>query len=85
MPPAVQAFLDGIERQTKVEPTYESLETDGDGNVTITNLAFNKAGEAGQPGMQHEDRRSDFSDICRMKATASIRSATPRSRTCRPT
>ena len=46
-PPAVQAFLDNIERQTKVKPTFESLETDGDGNVTIANLSISKEGAAG--------------------------------------
>ena len=58
VPPAVQAFLDGIERQTSVEPTYESLEEDGDGTVTITNLTIAKpADELTSPSVTHEDRR----------------------------
>ena len=63
VPPAVQAFLDSIERQTKVEPTYESLDTDASGNVTIINLAINKAGDAGQPGMAVKIGEAKFSEI----------------------
>ena len=62
-PPAVQAFLDGIERQTKVEPTYDSLNTDSDGNVTIINLAFNKAEAGGQPGAAVKIGEATFSDL----------------------
>ena len=40
VPPAVQAWFDSIERQTKIEPAYESLETDDGGNVKIVNLVF---------------------------------------------
>ncbi len=62
-PPAVQAFLDGIERQTKVEPTYESLETDGSGNVTIANLSFSKTEGDGQPGMTVKIAEATFSNL----------------------
>ncbi|MCA3555171.1 hypothetical protein [Aestuariivirga sp.] len=40
-PPAVKAFLENLQRQTSVTPTYDSLKVDG-GNVTITNLALSK-------------------------------------------
>ena len=63
VPPAVQAWFDSIERQTKVEPTYESLDTDDSGDVTIVNLAFNKAEEAGQPGMAVKIGEARFSEI----------------------
>ena len=62
-PPAVQAFLDGIERQTKVEPTFESLDTDGSGNVTIINLSFNKTEANGQPGMSVKIAEATFSNL----------------------
>lgn len=62
-PPAVQAFLDGIERQTKVEPTFESLDTDGSGNVTIVNLSFNKTEANGQSGMSVKIAEATFSNL----------------------
>ncbi len=62
-PPAVQAFLDNIERQTKVKPTFESLETDGDGNVTIANLSISKEGAAGEPGMTMKVAEATFEDL----------------------
>ena len=39
-PPAVQAFLTNLERQTSIKPVYEGLTVDGSGNVTITNLTL---------------------------------------------
>ena len=63
VPPAVQAFLDGIERQTSVEPTYESLEDDGDGNVTITNLTIASPPAATSPAITMKIAESEFSDI----------------------
>ena len=62
-PPAVQAFLDGIERQTKTEPTYDSLNTDSGGNVTIVNLAIKKAEAGGQSDVAVKIGEVTFSDI----------------------
>lgn len=63
VPPAVQAFLDNIERQTQIEPAYDSVEEDGDGNVTLTNLSLTKAAEGDQPGMTVKIAESKFSGI----------------------
>jgi hypothetical protein len=62
-PPAVAAFLDSIERQTKVEPTYDSLDTDGSGNVTITNLAFSKSENGGQEGVAVKIAEATFANL----------------------
>lgn len=51
VPPAVQAMLDSMERQSSIKPSYQSLETDGSGNVTITNLSLNKPAANGAPAI----------------------------------
>ena len=51
IPPAAKVILDNIERQANVKPTYDSIETDGSGTVTISNLKLSKAGVDGAPGV----------------------------------
>jgi hypothetical protein len=63
VPAAAQAFLDNLERQTTVEPTYESLDEDDDGTVTIKNLAVVKAAEGGQPGVNMKIGEIVLSDL----------------------
>ncbi|WP_373505137.1 hypothetical protein [Aestuariivirga sp.] len=63
VPPAVQAFLDSVERQTSVEPTYESVEQDSDGTVTITNLTIAKPAGVDEPAVTMKIGESEFSDI----------------------
>ena len=40
VPAVVDVILQNIERQTQSKPTYESIETDGSGTITITNLSM---------------------------------------------
>ncbi|MCA3561043.1 MAG: hypothetical protein IOC82_08465 [Aestuariivirga sp.] len=49
-PPAVKAFLENLQRQTSVKPSYDSLKVDG-GNVTITNLALSKPAKDNDPAL----------------------------------
>ena len=51
VPPAAQAVLDMLERQSNAKPTYDSIETDSSGNVTISNVKISRAGSDGVPGM----------------------------------
>ena len=62
-PPAVQAFLANIERQTAVKPAYEAINTDGSGNVTITNLTVAKPASANAPGITMKVGEIQFSGI----------------------
>ena len=52
VPPVVTAIFKSWETQLKSKPTYEKLETDSDGNITITNLAASVAAEGPKPGMK---------------------------------
>jgi len=61
-PPAVQAFLDNLQRQTSAKPAYESLKADG-GNVTITNLTLTKDAKDNDPGLSVKTARVDFTGI----------------------
>ena len=61
-PPAIQALLDNIARQTAVEPTYDSLKNDG-GAVTITNLSLAKASAGDEPSLNFKIAEAVFSDI----------------------
>ena len=62
VPPAVQAFLDNLQRQTSVKPTYDSLKVDG-GNVTITNLSLAKPAKDAEPAMSFKTAEVDLTGI----------------------
>lgn len=49
--PAVQAMLDNIEHQSKIKPTYKSIDTGPDGSVTINRLELNKPSEGNTPAI----------------------------------
>ena len=61
-PPAVQAFLDNLQRQTSAKPAYDSLKVDG-GNVTITNLTLTKEAKDNDPGLSVKTAQLDFTGI----------------------
>jgi hypothetical protein len=52
VPPVVNAILKSWETQFQAKPTYEKIETDSGGNVTITNLVASAAAEGPKPGMK---------------------------------
>lgn len=62
-PPAVQAFLSNIERQTTLKPAYESLDVDGSGNVTIRNLTMAQPASGDAPGFSVKAAEVLFSGI----------------------
>ncbi len=62
VPPAVQAFLDNIGRQTNTEPSYDSVE-EGDDGVTLKNLVVAKAAEGEEPAITLKIAEATFSDI----------------------
>jgi hypothetical protein len=49
IPPVVTALLKSWESSMNVKPAYEKLETDSDGNITITNLTGNVAAQGTSP------------------------------------
>ena len=61
-PPAVQAFLDNLQRQTSAKPAYDSLKVDG-GNVTIINLTLTKEAKDNDPGLSVKTAQLDFTGI----------------------
>ena len=52
VPPVVNAIFSSWETQLKTKPTYEKLEADGSGNITITNLVANTTADGSKPGMK---------------------------------
>jgi hypothetical protein len=52
VPPVVDAIIKSWETQFKEKPSYEKIDADGDGNVTITNLTANTAADGASPGMK---------------------------------
>ena len=62
VPPAVQAFLDNLQRQTSAKPSYDSLKVDG-GNVTITNLTLNRAAKGSDPALSAKTAEVAFTGI----------------------
>jgi hypothetical protein len=62
-PPAVQAFLANLERQTSIKPAYEGLTADGSGNVTITNLTLAQPASADAAGLNVKMGEVRFSGI----------------------
>jgi hypothetical protein len=61
-PPAVQAFLDNLQRQTSAKPSYDSLKVDG-GKVTITNLALTKGAKDNEPALSLKTGQVELTDI----------------------
>lgn len=62
-PPAVQAFLANLERQTSIKPAYEGLTADGSGNATITNLTLSQPASGDTPGVNVKMGEITFSGI----------------------
>ncbi len=52
VPPVVDALLKSWEKQTKLKPTYDKLDVDGSGNVTITNLTSSMAAGDNNPDVK---------------------------------
>lgn len=52
VPPVVSAILKGWEDQYKLKPTYESIETDDDGNITISKLSASFAAGGSEPAVK---------------------------------
>lgn len=63
VPPAVKAFLDNLQRQTAAKPAYEALKSDGNGNVTLTNLTFAKEAKGEEPGLSVKAAEVNFTGI----------------------
>ncbi len=62
-PPAVQAFLANLERQTAIKPAYDALAADGNGNVTITNLTLAQPASGEAPAVSVKMGEVTFSGI----------------------
>lgn len=52
VPPAAAAILKSWEQQSKLKPSYDKLDVDGSGNVTITNLSSSMAAAGDNPGFK---------------------------------
>jgi len=62
-PPAVQAFLANLERNTTIKPVYDELKDDGNGNITLTNLTLAKPASGDVPGVSVKLTDVTFSGI----------------------
>jgi hypothetical protein len=62
-PPAVQAFLANLERQTSIKPAYGALATDGSSNATITNLTLAQPASGESPAFTVKMGEVVFSGI----------------------
>ncbi len=62
-PPAVQAFLANLERQTATKPSYDAVKDDGNGNVTLTNLTLAKPAQGDNPSLTVKAGEANFSGI----------------------
>jgi hypothetical protein len=62
-PPAVQAFLANLERQTTIKPSYDALTADGSGNATLTNLTLAQPAAGEVPGFTLKMGEVSFSGI----------------------
>ena len=62
-PPAVQAFLANIERQTALKPAYEAITTEGSGNATIKNLTLAQPASGDNPALTVKMGEVVFSGI----------------------
>ena len=63
VPPVVSAIFKSWETQFKAKPSYEKIDADGDGNVTITNLTASLAAEGPNPGMSFTIGKIALKDI----------------------
>lgn len=63
VPPAIQAFLANVERQTHAKPHYDALTTDGSGNVTLKNLTLTKEAKDDEASLTIKTAEVDFSGI----------------------
>ena len=63
VPPAVAAILKNWEQQMKLKPTYESIQTDASGNVTITNMSASIAAQSPSPTVKMAIGKIEFEDI----------------------
>jgi hypothetical protein len=52
VPPVVAAILKNWEQQTKLKPTYDKLDVDSSGNVTITNLSSSMVAGGNNPSVK---------------------------------
>jgi hypothetical protein len=68
-PPAVQAFLANVERQTSIKPSYDALTTDGSGNATIRNLTLAQPAAGEVPGFTLKMGEVSFSGISEKSAS----------------
>lgn len=62
-PPAIQAFLANLERQSAVKPSFEALKDDGNGNVTLTNLTLSKPAQGEDPALTLKVGEASFSGL----------------------
>ena len=51
VPPVVAAMLASIERGTQIKPTYDEIEMDGEGAVTISKLTLSKPADGDKPSV----------------------------------
>ena len=63
LPPVVAALFGNLERQMNVRPTYGKLETDANGNITISDMAVSYAAAAGGPQINYTVKAISFEDI----------------------
>lgn len=63
LPPVVAALFGNLEKQINVKPTYEKLETDSSGNITISNMAVSYAAMAGGPQINYTVKAISFENI----------------------
>lgn len=62
-PPAVEAFLANLERQTSLKPAHDGITADGSGNATITNLTLAQPPGGDAPGLTVKMGEVKFSGI----------------------
>lgn len=63
LPPIAAALFGNMEKQINVKPTYDKLETDSNGNVTITNMTVGFASAAGGPEMKYTVKEVSFQNV----------------------
>lgn len=63
VPAVAQAFFDNIERQIKAEVDYESVEEDGDGNVTIKNMTIDRKSVGEEPSVAFKMAEATLEDV----------------------
>lgn len=63
VPPVVELMLKNIETQLKIKPAYDSINDDGSGNITITNLQLSKAAEGEGPAFKTSVAEIDLKGV----------------------